>query len=183
MNPSVQEAIGTLYIDKKVIGPVAGISYRLETPNNGNTRVLYQHSLADIHYSRLPKFINYQSTISDSMAMVTWYAVREHATFATLFTVAGSGKENVFNANTRQYIYKRKDTMFVTYSVRTIPGSKVVMFIRPEDNAGNRGISSDTVHLLALSFANSLTITHLTATDTLGSVWLTWGYAASQSLV
>src|SRR5688572_11136363 len=48
------------------------------------------------------------------------------------------------------------------------------MYIRAEDNPGNRGIASDTVHLLALSFGNTLSVTNLKAVDTLGSVCLAW---------
>jgi fibronectin type 3 domain-containing protein len=174
LNRDVQQAIGVLYIDQKVTGPSLGVSYKLAAAYNGNERLLYQHALSDIRYSKLPKFKNYSSTITDSIAMVTWYAAGDRATYATLFSNAGSATENKLNAIGREYVYKRRDTMFVTYSVRTKPGSKLVMYIRAEDNPGNRGIASDTVHLLALSFANSISVRNLNAVDTLGSVLLTW---------
>lgn len=174
MDPAVQEAIGVLYIDKKVTGPSPGVSYRLELSNNGNPRVVYQHALSDIRYTPLPGFKKYQTTISDSIAMVTWYAITGRAAYATLFTQAGTNKEKKFNAGPRQYVYQRKDTMLVTYTVRTTPGTSLVMYIRPEDNPGNAGIASDTVHLLALSLTNSLSVTNLKAVDTFGSVLLTW---------
>jgi hypothetical protein len=127
MHADVRQAIGTLYIDQKVTGPDPGVSYRLVSVYNGNERVMYQHALSDIRYSKLAQFKNYQSTISDSIAMVTWYATGDHAAYATLFTSAGSKPENKMNAIGREYVYRRRDTMFVTYSVKTVPGSKLVM--------------------------------------------------------
>src|SRR6185295_1140938 len=47
LNADVQQALGTLYIDKKVIGPEPGISYRLMWVYNGNERLIYQHALSD----------------------------------------------------------------------------------------------------------------------------------------
>ena len=104
LNTDVRQALGTLYIDKKVTGPEPGVSYRLASVYNGNERVMYQHALSDIRYSRLSVFKNYQSTISDSMAMVTWYATGDRAAYATLFSNAGSKTENKLNAIGRQYV-------------------------------------------------------------------------------
>jgi fibronectin type 3 domain-containing protein len=173
-NTDVQQALGVLYIDKKVTGPTPGVSYRLATAYNGNERVLYQHALSDIRYVPLSRFKTYSYTISDSIAMVTWYSAGNRATYATLFGNIGSGTDNKLNPIGREYVFKRRDTMFVAYSVKTKPGSKLVLYIRAEDNPGNRGLASDTVHLLALGFANSISVRNLNAVDTLGSVLLTW---------
>ncbi len=172
--PAVQEALGFLYIDKTVTGPVPGVSYRLEFSYNGNQRLLYQIALAEIQYRKLPLFKSYRSAITDSMVTVTWYSTGGDAAYATLFTNGGRGAEKKFNASTRQNVYERKDTLFVTCTAATTRGNKVVLYIRPEDIAGNRGPASDTVHLLALSLANTLSVTNLQAVDTLGSVLLTW---------
>jgi len=181
--PPVLSALGILYIDTKETRPETGVSYKMEVTENGNTRVMYQIALADIRYSPLPVFRKYRLSISDSTALVTWYATgnrvslpseRPRASFATVFTNAGSGTENTFNVAARLYVYGRRDTLFASYSTPTIPGSKVLLYIRPEDVPGNRGLASDTVHLLALSFRNTFSIEHLTGVDTLGAVWLKW---------
>jgi hypothetical protein len=181
--PSVLAALGVLYIDRKVTGPDEKISYRVEVSGNNPSnaspagtaptmpRILYQISLRDIRYSPLPIFKQYMTAISDSAALVTWYAVGGRGAFATVYT---NMHEDQFTPSSRLLVYSRKDTFFVTCNMPTIPGSKVLLYVRPEDIAGNKGIPSDTVHLLALSFHNTLAITHLSATDTLGSVWLKW---------
>jgi hypothetical protein len=180
---AVQEAMGVLYIDRKQTRFDVAVSYKLEVSSGGNTRPLYQVSLGSIRYTPLPIFKKYHSMVTDSVAMVTWYAAGIHiplkadqpkAAFATLFSNAGTGTTNTFTAGARQFVYTKRDTLFVTYSTPTIPGSKILMFIRPEDLAGNRGPASDTIHLLALSFRNTISVGHLTAMDTLGSVWLKW---------
>lgn len=173
-SPPVLAALGILYIDKKTTRPDDNISYQLEVSDNGNTRVLYQVSLGEILYSPLPLFKKYTASISDSAALVTWYATMGRGIYASVFTNAGTGSENKFNPVSRQFVYSRRDTLFVTYYTPAVPGSRLLLFIRPEDIAGNRGWPSDTVHLLALSFENTLSIRHLTAVDTLGSVWLKW---------
>jgi len=180
---AVQEAMGVLYIDRKQTSFNAGVSYKLEVSSGGNTSALYQVALGSIRYTALPVFKKYHSLVTDSVAMVTWYASGIHvplkidqpkAAFATLFSNAGTGTTNKFTAGARQFVYTKRDTLFVTYTTPTLPGSKVLLFIRPEDLAGNRGPASDTVHLLALSFRNTIAVDHLTALDTLGSVWLKW---------
>ena len=183
----VQEAMGVLYIDKGVKGPTEGVSYRLEVNGGGlgvsGSRLVYQLAIADIPYTPMPVFKKYHTMVTDSVAMVTWYAAGVHvplktdqpkAAFATIYSTAGSGGQTTFTGGPRQFAYLRRDTLFVTYSTATIPGSKVLLYMRPEDIAGNRGPVSDTVHLLALSFRNVLSIDNLTALDTLGSVWLKW---------
>ena len=179
----VLEALGVLYVDRKQIRFDPTVSYRLEVSVNSSKSTLYQVALADIRYSPLPRFRKYRSVVSDSNAMVIWYTTgiqvplkteTPKASYATIFTTAGSGTETTFNPAARQYVYTRRDTLFISYSTATIPGSKVLLYVRAEDIAGNRGPASDTAHLLALSLQNSYTVDHLTATDTLGSVWLKW---------
>jgi hypothetical protein len=179
----VLEALGALYIDRKQTRPDPGISYRLDLSLNGNTRTLYQVALGSIRYSPLPRFRKYRAVVTDSNALVIWYAAgiqvplkaeTPKASYATIFTTAGTRTETTFNPAARQYVYKRRDTLFVAYSTLTNPGSKLLLYVCAEDIAGNRGPASDTAHLLALSLQNTYSIEHLTATDTLGCVWLKW---------
>jgi hypothetical protein len=173
-SPEVMTALGLLYIDVSVTRFDPAISYRLQQAYNGYAKTVYEVNLASIRYTRFPAFKQYRALITDSAAMVTWYATGEKVAFASVYTNLSSGKEIAFAATGRQMVYQRKDTLFLTYQTRTVPGRKLGMFIRPEDVAGNSGNASDTVHLLSLNFDNRLSISHLTATDTLGSVWLKW---------
>lgn len=174
LSAPVQEALGMLYIDQTVTTADPAISYRLSAVYNGYEQVQYQINLAGIQYEAMPVFKQYRATINDSSALVTWYATRLKAAYATVFANAGTGSENKFNAGAQQYIYVKKDTLFVTYSTRTAPGTKLLAYLQPEDLAGNRGKASDTVHLLALGFKDRIGIQHLRAADTLGSVVLQW---------
>ncbi len=173
-SPEVLTALGLLYIDVSVTRSDPGTSYRLEQAYNGYAKTVYEVNLGAIRYTPFPAFKQYRALITDSTAMVTWYATGEKAAFASVYTNRSSGKENVFDAAGRQLLYERKDTLFLTYQTRTLPGSKLLLFIRPEDVAGNSGLSSDTAHLLSLNFDNRISIANLTAKDTLGSVWLQW---------
>lgn len=173
-SPEVMEALGLLYIDVSVTRSDPGISYRLEHAYNSYAKTVYEINLAAVRYTPFPAFKQYRALITDSAAMVTWYATGEKAAFASVYTNLSSGKENMFAAAGRQMVYQRKDTLFLTWQTRTVPGRKLGIFIRPEDVAGNSGLASDTVHLLSLNFDNRLSISNLTATDTLGSVWLKW---------
>lgn len=174
LSAPVQEALGMLYIDHTVTSADPAISYRLSAVYNGYEQVQYQVNLAGIQYDAMPVFKKYRATINDSAALITWYATRQKAAYATVFTNAGSGSENKFSAGAQQYIYIKKDTLFVSYSARTIPGTKLLAYLQPEDLAGNRGEASDTVHLLALGFNDRISIKNLRAADTLGSVLLQW---------
>ena len=198
---AVQQAMGALFIDTKQTKADPAVSYRLDltvngstpngntpngsTPNgntpNGNTHTVYQIALGNIRYTPMPVFRRYGQTASDSVAVVIWYAANIHlplrpqdpkAAFATIFTTGASQKN--YTAGARQYVYTKRDTLFVSYSIRTTPGTKLSLYMRPEDLPGNRGPISDTFHLLALSFRNTLTISHLTGIDTLGAVLLKW---------
>ncbi|MEO5681564.1 MAG: fibronectin type III domain-containing protein [Chitinophagaceae bacterium] len=170
----VLEALGMLYIDHTVTTADPSVSYRLVGVYNGNEHLQYQLGLGAVQYDAMPSFKKYRATINDSAAMVTWYATRQKAAYATVFTNAGTDSETKFNPGAQQFIYVKKDTLFVTYTTRTTPGKKLVAYLQPEDLAGNRGEASDTVHLLAIGFNDRVSIENLTAKDTLGSVRLTW---------
>ena len=174
LSPSVLEALGMLYIDRTVTTANPAITYRLSAVYNGNEQMQYQVNLAAIEYNAMPVFKKYRATINDSAALVTWYATRQKAAYATVYTNAGTGSDNKFNAGAQQFIYLKKDTLFVTYGVRTVPGTKLLAYLQPEDLAGNRGVPSDTFHLLALGFNDRIAIKNLQAVDTLGSVHLHW---------
>ncbi len=173
-SPTVMTALGILYIDTKIKNPDPAVSYRLESSVNANVQSIYQISLADIKYHALPIFKKYKTLITDSILLVTWYALKEKAAYATVYSNAGTGSDRPIATSQRQLIYQRRDTFFISYSNPTTPGSRVILYVRPEDIAGNQGQASDTVHLLSLKFSNTLSIGHLQAIDTLGGVWLTW---------
>lgn len=163
---NVLEALGVLYIDRTVTRRDMGVSYKMEVADQGGTQTLYQVGLAEVQYSPMPVFKKYNVYVSDSAAMVTWYAVKGKAPYANVFYNGG--------AIARVMVYSRRDTLFAMYSMSTVPGSKLQLFVRGEDIAGNTGLPSDTVRLLALNMNNTLSVTHLTARDTLGRVELHW---------
>lgn len=163
---NVLEALGVLYIDKTVTRRDIGVSYKMEVADQEGARTLYQLGLGEIQYSPMPVFKKYNVYVSDSVAMVTWYAVKGKAPYASVFSNgAVSG---------RVMIYSRRDTLFAMHSMSTRPGTRLALFVRPEDIAGNTGLSSDTVRLLTLNMNNALSVSHLTAMDTLGRVELHW---------
>jgi hypothetical protein len=178
----VQQALGVLCIDSKQTHPDAGVSYRLDVTSGAGTSTVYQVNLGAIRYTPMPVFRRYGQTASDSVVILLWYAANIHvplkpqdprAAFATVYET-GDGRTKGFVPLNRQYVYSKKDTLFVAYSQRTSPGAKLSVYMRPEDLAGNQGPASDTFHVLALSFRNVLSVGHLSAMDTMGAVVLHW---------
>jgi len=178
----VQQALGALYIDNKLTRPDPGVSYRLDVTSGSATTVVYQVNLGAIKYTPMPVFRRYGQTASDSVVILLWYAANIYmplkpqeprAAFATVYETGDSRTKGYVPLN-RQYVYSRKDTLFVAYSQRTSPGNKLSVYMRPEDLAGNQGPASDTFHVLALSFRDVLAVNHLSAVDTMGAVQLHW---------
>ena len=174
LSPEVMIALGLLYIDATVTKASPGISYRLNRIENGNGKTVFEVNLGNISWSPFPHFKQYKTVISDSSATIIWYATGSSALYASIFTDAFSGKKDVFKAASRQRLYKKSDTLFLIYFTPTPPGKKIQFYLRPEDIAGNRGQTSDTVRFLSLQFEDRISISNLSATDSSGSVWLKW---------
>ncbi len=177
--PAVLEALGMLYIDKEVTKPDDNTGYRVEVLRNGTAALLYQVYLRDVVYRPFPVFKKYTRMANDSAAMASWYAVGGQANYVQVFSAVGNMKPTDPN---RLMVYTRRDTMFATYATLTRPGEKLSLFIRPTDMAGNLGIASDTVNLLALSMNNAVSISGLSATDTLGGILLQWNKLPASAL-
>lgn len=171
LSPEVLQALGMLYIDKEVTKPDQQTGYKLEVIRNGETKLLYQYYLRDIVYTPMPQFKRYQRSASDSSVMITWYAAGGRANMGEVFRASGDKR---FVNSGKMMVYLRKDTLFATYSMTTTPGENISLFMRPADVAGNTGLPSDTVNVLALSFNGVASVKKLTAADTLGGILLHW---------
>lgn len=166
--PVVLQALGWLYVDRDV-GKRDNIRYRVDRIVNGAQQVLFEKSLHDVQYEPFPEFRSQHKVISDSVVMLTWYAVGGRAAFAEVYD-ALSGSAVVG----RVWVYNRSDTIFATYIKKTRPGEQMALFIRPVDLPGNAGASSDTVSVIAASFRDRLMVSNLVASDSLGGVVLKW---------
>ena len=178
-SPDVLTALGMLWVDREITRNDPDVGYKVEATRNGNTRVLYERHLRDTRYTPFPRFRRYSMNGTDSAATATWYTTDGKAGFARVYASLGNSK--TYTMAIRSFVYRRRDTLFATYTTSVKKGDRVSFFMRPEDFAGNMGQASDTVNLLALSFNNMLAIKSLRARDTLGGILLNWDSLPSKA--
>lgn len=176
-NPEVLIALGLLYLDKSENrDPSTG--YKVESEKDGVTHQLYQKYLREIVYTPFPKFKRYQIAASDSAISCIWYAVAGEASLAEVFQLDAKRKSSV-----RQFIYKARDTLFVSYTGIAKPGMHYMLYAKPTDFAENTGSPSDTVRVIAASMTDALSITNLTISDTSNGMSLMWDPLPEKSWV
>lgn len=173
----VMEAFGLVYVDKTwTKGQAAGYSLQL---NSGGVKTTIADELlatdAPPSYDPNIRFRLSRFTVSDSSMTAVWSAKLVNSPCYFAQPMRSDNRKGSFDPVPQlSMAYQEGDSIFVQYDELLTPGARVRYYIRPTDWAGNLGLPSDTLHVLAVDAKQFTGITGLMVTDTLNGLLLTW---------
>lgn len=181
----IMEAFGLVYVDKTwTKGQSATYSLQLSSPSG---KITFSEGIrtsdAPPSYDPNIRFRLSKFTVSDSSMISVWSAKIVNMPCYFAQPMRSDNKKGSFDPVPQVSLaYQQGDSIYVQYDELLTPGSKVRYYIRPTDWAGNLGLPSDTLNILAVN-KNQLTgITGLTVTDTLSGLLLSWNSLPREAL-
>jgi fibronectin type 3 domain-containing protein len=178
---SFRQAMGSAYVDRDAAGlsPDKRWNYRIEfidasgkiiNSSVGSIQGGEQRfALANVKLKNL--------FATDSSVFITWSApfqgVAEGLILADVYRQ--SGAKGTFTRLEKSILANVKDDSVYFYlDDAVVPQQLYRYYIRPKDQLGNLGTSSDTASALAVNFARLPLLQQLTVTDTLNALVLKW---------
>lgn len=190
LSPELGEALGLVYIDEH--GDVTqseNTVYRIERVS-ANGQVTHSTYLQGLDVTslwggealRAKAHLPLDSSVTIQWASHMLYNHEEMPLFAEVYR--RTGHEGEFTFQQRLLLTQNEETAetTVTFSQEVEPGGHYAYYVQVEDLAGNRGLPSDTVSVLAVDVNQRAFITNLQVTDTLNGLLLTWDPLPSEAL-
>lgn len=190
LSPELGEAVGLLYIDQHADATQADRAvYRLERVDASGqvTHTAYVQGL-DVgslwggEALRAKAHLPLDSSVTIQWASDMLYNHEGLPLFAEVYK--RTGHEGAFTLQQRLLLTQDEETAetSLTFSQAVEPGGHYAYYVQVGDLAGNKGLPSDTVSVLAVDVNQRAFISNLNVIDTLNGLLLTWDPLPGEAL-